>query len=192
MIVGLTGPSGSGKGSVADYLIEKGFVYLSLSNFLREEAKKIGVPDTRLALQDLGNRLRRRNGPGFLAELAVKKILSDKNYKHKNYVVDSIRNPEEVQCLRRLCDFFLISVDAPVEVRYKRIIARGREENAPTLTRFIEIEKRENEEGPERIQVLKCMELADFFINNNRTLADLKLKTKKTLKNITERLTQSL
>ena len=40
MIIGLTGTIASGKGVVSDYFKEKGFVYISLSNELRQIAKE--------------------------------------------------------------------------------------------------------------------------------------------------------
>ena len=46
-IIGLTGTHGSGKGEVGKYLVQKGFKYYSCSDELREEAKKLNLPETR-------------------------------------------------------------------------------------------------------------------------------------------------
>ena len=40
MIIGLTGKNGSGKGVVAAFLKERGFIFHSLSDVIREEIKK--------------------------------------------------------------------------------------------------------------------------------------------------------
>ena len=80
MIIGLTGKNASGKGEVADYLKTKGFVYYSLSDELREEATKRNIEPSRDNLTNLGNELRKKHGPNYLAQ----KILGvGNNYKHK-------------------------------------------------------------------------------------------------------------
>ena len=40
-----------------------------------------------------------------------------------DYVVSSIRNPSEIQVLKRSKGFTLISIDAPLEDRYKRALS---------------------------------------------------------------------
>ncbi len=59
MIIGLTGKNASGKGETANYLKSKGFVYFSLSDELREEAKEKKIVATRENLIALGNELRK-------------------------------------------------------------------------------------------------------------------------------------
>ena len=59
MIIGLTGMPGSGSNFVGDFLVEeKGFIWLSYSDILREELQKEGKEITRKAMQDLGNEIR--------------------------------------------------------------------------------------------------------------------------------------
>ena len=134
MIIGLTGANASGKGEAAEYLKSKGFVYHSLSDTLREEAKVKGIEPSRENLIILGNKLRREKGPSILAELAIKKI-KDK----RNYIIDSIRSPFEIKALRQLKGFALIGIDAPVETRFNRILSRNRAGDPGTLEDFIEI-----------------------------------------------------
>ena len=68
----------------------------------------------------MGNRLRAEYGPAVLAERVKAKLSPD-----QNYVVDSIRNPYEVESLRARGDFHLLHVDAPVAIRYERVRRRG-------------------------------------------------------------------
>ena len=115
MIIGLTGSLAAGKGIVSDFLKNKGFVYLSLSDELREVAKERKIEITRLNLQNLGNELRENMGKEVLAKLVVNKI---KNQQYINVVIDGIRNPSEIDHLKNnLKNFYLISVDAPREER---------------------------------------------------------------------------
>ena len=99
MIIGLTGSLASGKGVVSDFLKKEGFVYLSLSDELREIAKQMKIEFTRENLQNLGNKLREEKGAGVLAELVAEKI---KSQQYRKVVVDGIRNPAEVNFLRKL------------------------------------------------------------------------------------------
>jgi dephospho-CoA kinase len=100
IIIGLTGRNAGGKTTAGDALKAKGFYYLSLSDVIRQEAKKRGLSEVRENLIALGNELRERHGPGALAELTVAGMQSD-----KNYVVDSIRHPAEVAALRKAGSF---------------------------------------------------------------------------------------
>ena len=138
MIIGLTGKNGSGKGEVAKFLQERGFRYFSLSDVLREQASKEDVPVTRDNLVELGNRLRSEFGPGVLAERIFSRLDPE-----KNYVVDSVRHPFEVQVFRRRQDFYLACVEAPSKTRFERLRDRGRENDPTCLEEFENLESRE-------------------------------------------------
>ena len=100
-IIGLVGPFGSGCTTVSDTIIERGYIYVSLSNKLRElySEKNPDKEPTRSAMQDFGNEIRETKGSSYLAQLIVKDI---SNAPDKNYVVDSIRNPDEASYLLSL------------------------------------------------------------------------------------------
>ena len=88
---------GSGSNSVGDFLVEeKGFIWLSYSDILREELQKEGKEITRKAMQDLGNEIRERYGAGELSKRLINKMEGG-----KNYVVGTIRNPAEIEELRK-------------------------------------------------------------------------------------------
>lgn len=166
MIIGLTGRIASGKGVVSEYLQGKGFDYFTISTAVREEAKKRGIEITRKNLQDLGNLVRKEEGAGAWAKRVIKLI--DIN---RNYVIDGIRHPAEVDEFRKIKDFYLISIDAPQETRYKRLLARGRPSDPKTFEGFLKIDERDFcEEDPLGQHVGKCMELADFKIMNDSDL----------------------
>ena len=176
MILGLTGKIGAGKGEVARFLQEAGFQYHSLSDILREEIRKQGYEVTRGRLIEMGTRLRRENGLGALAELALKKLASD-----QNYVVDSIRNPEEVKVLRRRSDFRLIDVTAPRKMRFLRVKARWRENDPTTFKDFVETEEREfKSKDPAAQQLLVTAKMADKILHNEGSLEKLKILVRET------------
>ena len=178
MIIGLTGGNASGKGEAARYLQSKGFEYYSLSDILREEAMARHIEPLRENLIRLGNELREKNGPSVLADLAAKRT-QDK----KNYVIDSIRNPFEIKALRKLNGFILIGIDAPVETRFKRAVARKRPGDPETLEEFIEKEKKENIASPANQQLENCLKAADILIINDSTIEYLHRKIEGAIRN---------
>ena len=168
-LIGLTGTNGSGKGEAATYFKKRGYAYFSLSDVIRDALRNDGKEDTRDNLIEKGNELRKKYGPDILARLAMEKV-EDKT------VIDSIRNPSEVEYLRKEKEFILLAIDAPVELRYERVKRRGRQESASTLEEFIKKEKEEMTDSEKGQQLHHCMKMADFNIMNDGTLEGLHLK----------------
>lgn len=173
-IIGLTGTNGAGKGEVAAFLKRKGYTYFSLSDLVREELRKKENEVTRNNLIKMGNELREKFGPDILAKRIMKKV------KHRA-VIDSIRNPREVDYLREQKDFVLLSIDAPVELRYERVRKRGRKESVATLEEFIKKEEEEMTDHEKRQQLLNCMKMADHTLINDGSLEDLHKKLEELL-----------
>ncbi len=172
--IGLTGTNGSGKGEAAAYLKKKGYDYFSLSDLIRENLQKNGKELTRNNLIEKGNELRSTHGPDILARMARKKVKG-------KAVIDSIRNPFEVEYLRKDKEFILLAIDAPVELRYERVKKRGRQESAASLQEFIKKEEEEMTGSEIGQQLRRCMKMADFIIVNDGTLEDFQLKLEETL-----------
>ena len=172
IVFGLTGKNASGKGTVAEILKKKNFTYHSLSDSLRDELKSLKKEETRENLIDIGNELREKGGPGVLADKLMPKLNSE-----NNHIVDSIRNPLEVISLRKetlLRRFFLISVDANSKLRYDRLCSRGRIGDTDSWEKFVEQEKKEeNNDDPNKQQLSRTMEMADYSIDNSGTLEEL-------------------
>ena len=171
-IIGLTGRNAAGKGAVADILKKHSFVYHSLSDTLREELKKKGKKESRANLIQTGNDLRNSGGPSVLADLMIKNLISS-----KNHIVDSIRNPSEVDSLNRVYDnhvFNLFLVDADQEIRFDRLKNRGRTGDSSSWEEFVHQESLEEKSNdPNKQQLLATISKADFVIDNSGSLADL-------------------
>jgi len=138
IILGLTGENCAGKGTVADYLVKKGFYYYSLSDVIREELANEGRKITREALIAKGNALRKNFGADVLAKRTIAKLQAD-----RNYVIDSIRNPAEAKALLATGKMTLIYVTAPPEKRFERMKARRREGDPRSIDAFKLIDKME-------------------------------------------------
>ena len=184
MIIGLTGKNAAGKGEAADYLKSKKFIYYSLSDVIREEATKRNLEHSRDNLIELGNELREKFGPNYLAQKISEKIKQQliKN-KNQNFVIDSIRNPNEAKELMKNKKFILIGIDAPVELRFKRLLERNRLGDAKTLNEFKQQEQRENLKSDTNQQLDATFSMAKKVILNDGSLEDLHKKVDKLLKN---------
>jgi len=164
--VGLTGLNAAGKGEAARILGEYGYAYFSLSDIVREEAARRGIEQTRENLIRVGNDLRRRHGPGVLAEMIRERLAP---YS----VIDSIRNPEEVRVLRRLDGFLLVAVHADPETRFRRMMARGRLGDVRDFDEFLRLEEREKSGSAYEQQLHVCIGMADASVDNNGTVEEL-------------------
>jgi dCMP deaminase len=172
MILGLTGTNGAGKTLICDYLKTRGFHYQSLSDEIRQELARCGQPATRENLIDTGNELRRSLGPAVLAERVKAKLQPG-----RNYVIDSVRNPAEVEALRRLPDFHLLHLDAPVKIRFERVRERGDARVPATYGDFVTQEQREMESSDAATQQLRAVyELAEEKLVNDSDPAALYAK----------------
>ena len=183
IVFGLTGKNASGKGTVAEILKKKNFTYHSLSDSLRDELKSLKKEETRENLIDIGNELREKGGPGVLADKLMPKLNTE-----NNHIVDSIRNPLEVISLRKetlLRRFFLISVDANSKLRYDRLCSRGRIGDTDSWEKFVEQEKKEeNNDDPNKQQLSRTMEMADYSIDNSGTLEELEAQVNRIISSL--------
>lgn len=172
MKVGLTGTLNAGKGEVGRILAEQGFHIFGFGNEVRKEATVREIPHEREKLQKLGAKLRVEKGNYVWCE----RILAQMAYG-LDYVIDGVRYPEDDSFFRQIGDYILISVDAPLELRYQRAILRGREgDSKKTFEQF----KLENDSdlglfGETYGQnALECMKLADYTVINDGTREKLK------------------
>lgn len=181
MIIGVTGPIASGKNEIVNKLIKKGFINLRVSDSLKELAKKQGIPLEREPLQNLGNELRKKYGAGYLAEQLTLKIEPG-----KRYVVDSIRNPGEVETLKKLKDFVLIGFNAPYEKRIEFLLARKKAGDPLDKDEIKAIEERDRGKGEDAHgqRVDDCFEMAHHKIINEGSLEELNKKVENLLLNL--------
>jgi len=137
---------------------------------IREELAQRGLDETRERMIELGTELRAADGPAVLALRAVERLEVD-----RNYAVDSIRHPAEVEALRDAGQpFHLIWVDADPALRLERLRARGRPGDPQTLDGLQELEGRELEsDDPAAQQLLAVREMADVTIRNEGELTSL-------------------
>jgi len=170
MIIGVSGPNGAGKGVFIQYLEERSFYALSLSDVIRDELASRGLSETREKMIEVGTGLRHQGGAGALAEGLLAKLSTD-----RNYAIDSIRHPAEVEVLRAANnDFRLVWVDADIETRFERMRERGRSGDPETLEAMRDFENRElGSADPAAQQLDAVREMADFVVRNDGGFEEL-------------------
>jgi len=174
LIIGITGTNSSGKDTAAKFFAEKGFDSFSLSDILREEAKKRGVEENRDNLQGIGNELREKFSTGYLAQETLKKIKRDA-------IVTSIRHSDEVKTLEQAQNFFLIAIDAPIRLRYERARKRQGTQDTIDFETFQKQEAKEFQKSGSGQQLGKCMEMANYKFENDGTKEELYQKLEDSL-----------
>ncbi len=169
MIVGLTGRNGSGKGTVAKWFEDRGFHFRSLSDAIRGYLRDRGLDVSRDNLIAGGRRLRSEGGPGVLAERTLKALPYG-----RPAVIDSIRNPAEVEVLRGRADFVLLEITADERVRYDRMVARNRGGDARSFDEFRRHEQAELSSTDSAAQQLHTTaELRDLEVPNDSDIEAL-------------------
>jgi len=184
MIIGLTGPMASGKSTVVDALKKDGFKVTTLSDAVREETARRGLPAERTTFQNVAQSMREESGAGILGKKAREKIQREGGAK---WIVDGIRNPAEIEELRELPDFILVANTAPEDLIVKRILSRKREDDTLDESSIRAKLRREMGEGepPEGQQVQKCIDMADYVFENTMPMNQVETKFMKLYSKIT-------
>jgi dephospho-CoA kinase len=169
LVIGVTGPNAAGKGEVSEFLRRWGLAVHSLSDIVREEAAARGLPPEREHLIRIGTLLREQGGPGILAERLLPRLVGWD-------AVDSIRNPAEVETLRKAPGFVLLGIDAPAELRFARSRLRARPGDPASFDEFAARERQENSSNPSGQQLLATFALADRVVDNDGDLDGLHRK----------------
>jgi dephospho-CoA kinase len=189
--VGITGLPGAGKGAFVDLLVpqlaERGYEsrYYSLSDELRAEARRRGLPVERPVLRRIANELREERGGGVLSLLVLAQVRKDlvriAPGTRLVVMIDAIRNPEEVETLREELGsaFVLVGVEAPLDLLVARIAARARFDEPEAVVHEREAARRmiQGEAGKGEPahghNIAACVEMADWRVDNSGSLEEL-------------------
>jgi len=192
-LYGVAGTNGSGKDSLMELLIEKGFLCFNTSDALREISQAVfnsidrGGNDAPLGR--VGNAFRTAY-PGGMVELGLLKWLTGidvlpEELRPRGLVIGSIRGTGEAQRLREFGGK-LIVVDARPEIRFKRLQSRGRADDHITFEQFMEKEAGDTAVGetdPTKLGMAAVIDMADIRIENSGDdIAAFKAKTALLLK----------
>lgn len=169
LIVCLTGMPGAGKSTIANGLKSKNFEVINMGDAVRDEAKKRNLEPTGVNLGKLMLELRKKNGPGAIAELIHDKI---KKSNSNVIIIDGIRSNEEINILKKIGTVKLLSIHASTDTRYGFLSNRGRTDDPKNRENFDERDTREIGVG-----ISAPIALADESISNNNMTIDELIET---------------
>jgi dephospho-CoA kinase len=126
--------------------------------------------------------LRQEFGNDLLARAMAEDIKKDT--VHDFIVVESIRREEDIEYLKKLPGFHLLSIKADPEIRYQRLIQRGEKQDdaGKSYEEFIKDHDRETEKS-----IIPLLDKAEFIIDNNGTNEELYTKLDELVKKIREK-----
>jgi len=175
LILGVVGQIASGKGILVNYLTRHlGFTSFSLSSIVHEELKKREIKKfDRTILQNIGDKLRKKEGDDVLARRTMEAIQTIENRRSKagvedrwskidhqssnfypqplsstfhhpsSIIIDGIRNPAEIEFFKKNQNFVLIGVKAKRELRYQRLISRNKKWDPKNYEDFLKVDRRD-------------------------------------------------
>ncbi len=176
-LVGIAGTNGSGKDTVGRMLAETySFLFISVSDLLRNECRRRGLPVEREHLRAISAEWRRAGGLGVLIDKAIEEFKRQEAH-YAGLAVASVRNPGENKRVHELGGT-MVWVDAAPRVRYDRIQSanRGRgTEDTKTYEQFLAEEEAEMHASGDAatLDMSAVKDLCDMTILNEGTEADL-------------------
>ncbi len=179
MLIGITGTLGSGKGTAAECLINKGFKHYSSSGYLTELLKEKGLPINRDEMHEMGNYLRRIFGQGEVVRRLLKRWETEGK---PNAVMESLRDAGEIKEIKKQGGI-VIAIVAEQKTRYERISARKGEKDDVSYEEFQKQEQKELND-PKGMQLSKCIAMADYKIKNNGTIQELNEQIEKIIQEL--------
>lgn len=169
-IIAFVGMPASGKSEASSVVRDMGIAYINMGDVIREEVKRRGLEPTDSNTGGVATDLRKKEGMESIAKRCVPKI---RDASTDLLVVDGIRGIAEVEFFKEEFgnDFTLVSIYAPIELRFERIRSRGRSDDMSNLDDLRTREERELGWG-----MGKAIDVADIVIENIGNLDKFKTK----------------
>ncbi len=170
MIIGIVGSLGAGKGTVVEYLKQKGFKHYSASCELKRMLDERGKSAERKSLSAMSDEVSKKYQGGIL-EVIYESI---KQKSGIDVILESIHRETEAEYLRSE-GAVILGVDADTKVRYERAVERQEgEKDSVTYEQFLkDIEREEEGKGTGTSNIREVYKKADFKLENNGSIEEL-------------------
>jgi cytidylate kinase len=185
-IIGLSGTNGAGKDTIGELLAaQHGYLFISVTELLREECRRRGLPVARQHLHNISAEWRRAYGLAVLVDRAIAQYQAAKG-EYVGLVMSSIRNSHEAIRIHELGGT-MVWIDADPKIRYQRVAAadRGRAaEDNKTYEEFLAEEAAEMQQtGDEAtLNMDEVKKQSDvLFMNNSTDMETLERELRRTL-----------
>jgi dephospho-CoA kinase len=179
VVVGVAGMPGSGKGVFRRAVHRMGYPVVIMGDVIREEVKQRNLKPTPQNLGKTMLNLRELDGPAAVAKRCIPKL---KKATGNIVVIDGIRSLAEVEEFKKhFPNFILIAIQASPKTRYQRLSRRKRSDDPANWENFMERDQRELGVGMGAV-----IAAADHTIVNEGTLAQLKTKIRRLMKEVLE------
>ncbi|RLF06200.1 MAG: dephospho-CoA kinase [Thermoprotei archaeon] len=148
---------GSGKSILAEAARMLGIPVVSMGDAVRGEAKRRGLDLTPRTLAQLSLQLRESGGPAAIAELTLKHLP-----RGDIILIEGVRSLDEVErfkeCFNRVV---IVAVHSSPRTRFRRLLARRREDDPSSWEEFVERDRREL-----RFGLGEVIALSDYMLVN--------------------------
>jgi dephospho-CoA kinase len=173
-LVCITGLTGSGKSVASDYFVSKGYQFLRFGQIVLDEVKKRNLEPIEANERPIREEFRKKYGMAAMAILNLSKF--KKLLKKGNVLGDGLYSFEEYKILQKEFGkkFITITVYAPPELRYERLVARKLTKKDAALRNRPATKKAAESRDYAELENLNkgaTIAMADYTIVNTKNLA---------------------
>lgn len=175
-IIAIVGMCGAGKSVVCEHLENLGYKKVYFGGVTMEKLKEEGLevnPENEKMMRET---LRRELGMGAFAKILLPKI--EELASQNNVVLDGLYSWDELKILQEKFDIITIAIIVDKNTRYKRLNIREIRSltNEEAFNRDISEIENISKAGP--------IAFADYYIDNNGTIENTKLRVDEILDNL--------
>lgn len=170
-IILVAGMPGSGKEELLSVARGMGLPFVRMGDLVREAYAEAGGESTGMTVGQFANSEREAHGKDIWARRAVERI--DGNV----FLVDGCRSMDEVRSYRSISDdVVILGIYASPDDRYRRLVARGREDAPHDREEFSARDSREMGWGLDEV-----LAMADRMIPNDSDLESFRIRAAEVL-----------
>ncbi|MCL2032923.1 MAG: AAA family ATPase [Methanomassiliicoccaceae archaeon] len=171
-IIIVTGMPGAGKEEFLSVAGSMGIPFARMGDAVREAYPSSPECGMGLSVGQFASAERERHGKNIWAKRTIERMSGGL------FLVDGCRSMDEVRSFKELSgNVRIIGIHSPPEVRYERLVKRGREDAPQSRTEFSERDSREISWG-----LAEVIALSDIMIINDSSLGEFRSASERILK----------